>query len=382
MLTPEFQERIRWRDYLPWLVLLRTWEFAIRGTPMVCAVVATLLVWGIESAEHEAIGPHRIALATLALPAASLDSVPRWNVPPGALKVFWPYEAVIKDCTGAARLMTREPRLAALLLLSGLAQFAVWGWLGVIIARSAVAGLSDRRDSFPVAVTFGLRRWASSVGGPLLPLFAVAVMGLFVLVISLPGRVPYGVGAAWLWLISPILLLTGLAAAFLLGVLLISWPLIQTAVVIDRDCDGFNALSRVYNYITVRPWHLCWYVLVVAVTSPLVLLVVQWLEQTALAIMPGMALLGAGPGGNEARLPIALPWLLHLLVIAFSASYFWSAVGLTYVLLRRSVDGVPLEKLVSHDGSELNRDPYPVVGMAAAVPVPPSDAPPADPTPQ
>lgn len=45
MLTPEFQERFRWRDWLPWLMLLRTWEFALRSTPLVCALGGTLLCW-------------------------------------------------------------------------------------------------------------------------------------------------------------------------------------------------------------------------------------------------------------------------------------------------------------------------------------------------
>lgn len=378
MLTPEFQERFRWRDWLPWLMLLRTWEFAVRGTPLACAVLATLLCWGAQELARRVEGtpqldvPAEVLTALtggtpfpdLALPHETWIASQRSG--PAPADVFWPWRTVAEPLQQVVRVSTWRGGFGVA-LAAGL-QFVVWAWLGAVISRSAVGCLSETRDSFPAAVTFGFRRWANAAGGPSLPLLASAVLALLLVALTFPGRLPLYLGAAWLVVISPVLVLIGLMAAFLVGVLLVSWPLIQTAVAVDKDCDGFNALSRVYNYVTVRPWHLAWYVLVVFVTGPLVLLAAEWLVGGTVSLLTRMATIGAGAYGHGPAFAATLAWWGQLGLTSFAASYFWSAAGLAYVLLRRSVDGVPCDQLVPLGGEDRNREPYPVVGMSAATP--------------
>lgn len=379
MLTPEFQERFRWRDWLPWLMLLRTWEFALRGTPLACALLATLLCWGAQDLARRVEGtpkpeappelaamlPEGVEFPVEPLPhekwIASLDAAPAPADP------FWPWRTVSEPLQQLVRVFSWRGSIGAA-LAAGL-QFVIWAWLGAVISRQAVGCLSETRDSFPAAITFGFRRWPNAIGGPCLPLTASAALAVLLVVLTFPGRLPWLLGPAWLIAISPVLVLIGLAAAFLVGVLLLSWPLIQTAVAVDRDCDGFNSLSRVYNYVTMRPWHLAWYVLVILVTGPLVLFAAEWLAESMVSLLTRMATIGAGSSRHGPAFASTLEWWARLGLTAFAASFFWSATGLTYVLLRRSVDGVPCDQLVPIGGVERNRDPYPVVGMAAAAPV-------------
>lgn len=379
MLTPEFQERFRWRDWLPWLMLLRAWEFALRGTPLACALLATLLCWGAQDLARRVEGTPKVEAPpelTAMLPegiAFPVEPLPheKWiaslGSPPAPADPFWPWRNVAEPLQQVVRVSSWRGSVG-IALAAGL-QFIIWAWLGAVISRQAVGCLSETRDTFPTALTFGFRRWPNAIGGPCLPLAASAALAVLLVVLTFPGRLPWLLGPAWLIAISPVLVLVGLAAAFLVGVLLLSWPLIQTAVAVDRDCDGFNALSRVYNYVTMRPWHLAWYVLVILVTGPLVLFAAEWLVESMVSLLMRMATIGAGSSGHGPAFASTLGWWARLSLTAFAASYFWSAAGLTYVLLRRSADGVPCDQLVPIGGAERCRDPYPVVGMAAAAPV-------------
>jgi hypothetical protein len=379
MLTPEFQERFRWRDWLPWLMLLRTWEFALRGTPLACALLATLLCWGAQDLARRVEGTSKPEVSLELTPMLSEGiSFPVKPLPheawiaglqtgPAPADPFWPWRAVAEPLQQVLRVSSWRGSIGVA-LAAGL-QFIVWAWLGAVISRQAVGCLTETRDSFPVALTFGFRRWPNAIGGPCLPLAASALLATLLVVLTFPGRLPWLLGPAWLIAISPVLVLIGLMAAFLVGVLLLSWPLIQSAVAVDRDCDGFNALSRVYNYVTMRPWHLAWYVLVILVTGPLVLFAAEWLVGSTVSLLTRMATIGAGATGHGPAFESTLVWWAKLGLTAFAASYFWSATGLTYVLLRRSVDGIPCDQLVPIGGAERNREPYPVVGMAAAAPV-------------
>ena len=50
---------------------------------------------------------------------------------------------------------------------------------------------------------------------------------------------------------------------------------------------------------------------------------------------------------------------------SFGISLFWTSVTIIYLLLRQSIDKMPLDRLAPSDQERPPRDPLPVVGMPA-----------------
>ena len=50
---------------------------------------------------------------------------------------------------------------------------------------------------------------------------------------------------------------------------------------------------------------------------------------------------------------------------SFGINLFWTSVTIIYLLLRQSIDKMPLDRLAPSDQERPPRDPLPVVGMPA-----------------
>jgi hypothetical protein len=233
----------------------------------------------------------------------------------------------------------------------------VWGVLGGAIARQAlVESAADVRIGLAAGIGFGLRKLVQTVTVPLTPLAGVGLLGLVCAGFGLLYRLPGAVGPTCAGALAFVPLLLGVPMFWLLAWLAAGWPLMIAAVAAE-DSDSFDALSRSHGYVFHRPWRLAGYVLLAwGIGSGGLLLVVL-----AARLVLHLAAWGLAIGGPDAVIqayfgPLAVhpeSWaeLLHsgwvalvsLLVYAWAFSYFWSAAGQVYLLLRHDVDGTPHE---------------------------------------
>jgi hypothetical protein len=255
--------------------------------------------------------------------------------------------------------LVQEHPLATLLLVPLMILVKVIG--GGAIARSAAVdyGLGEA-SSWPRVLGFAAGRWLSLLGavvGPLVIVWLVAV-GLAM--------------AGWVFFNAPVLNVIGgvlfglfLLAALVATVVIIAYALgalMLTPAVMVEGTDGFDAVSRVYEFVFNRPVRLVLYLVVVLVQgivalfvasllAALVLLVARaaggaWVGDRGEAATMGLAAEDAGVTWDTAawfvRLWIAIPLAL---VTGYLFSYFYCAGTMLYLALRRVNDGQDMREV-------------------------------------
>ena len=237
-------------------------------------------------------------------------------------------------------------------------------FFGLAICRQAAIQFArNESGSFRQITEFGLSRWSRGLVCPLIPLMGAAAMLLTISVIALPGRVPI-LGQTWLWCASPLFLTCGIAITILLLAAAVGWPLMIAAIASD-DCDGFSGLSRSYSLWTGRPFQ--------AVSLATVALAIgSGVHFIATLVLHGtvdMTVLfvkfGAGAGTSIERIAADYHRFVENLVGGLGISLFWTSATIIYLVLRQSVDLMPLEQIAPSDAERPVRDPLPVVGMPA-----------------
>ena len=267
----------------------------------------------------------------------------------------------------------------------------VWTIFGGAIGRmAAVEFARDQRIGVGTALKFSLWRFLDYFSAPMLPLIAVAAVWGLCAAGGALGRIPVAgeiiVGVLWG---------VGLMFGFLMALILIGlaagWPLMFATVSVEAT-DGFDGLSRAYNYVFERPWLYFWYALVTMVYGSLVIFCV-WMMGELIVFLAGWALTwGMGyeaaarlfadaPRLMASAVPTtgatttgSLTWGTHLvggwlrlmavLVVGFVHSYFWVSTTIMYFLLRRSVDANDLDE-IHFDDEQQPDDLLPLVGTAA-----------------
>jgi hypothetical protein len=241
---------------------------------------------------------------------------------------------------------------------------AVWSLFGLAICRlAAVQFARDEAGSFRRATQFGVLRWCRAVASPLIPLAAAAIVILPVLVMAWLGRLPC-VGTTWLVLASPPLLACGFVIAVLLLAAALGWPLMIAAIAVD-DCDGFGGLSRSYSLWTGRPAYAVWCAVVAAGFGSLLHFLASLVLGWTLAITLSIATSGAGSELSAETLTTCCTLLVQGLLASFGISLFWTSVTIIYLLIRQSVDKMPLDRITPSDQERPPSDPLPVVGIPA-----------------
>ena len=131
------------------------------------------------------------------------------------------------------------------------------------------------------------------------------------------------------------------------------------------DCDGFGALSRSYSQLTGRPWNALGFAVIALLCGFVLLSFVSVLG--VVTVWCGISSTALGSGQERAERALMAPFasLVRLVVSGIGISYFWAATTVISLLLRREVDGAPLERLSLDDDARPVRDPLPVVGIPA-----------------
>jgi len=265
---------------------------------------------------------------------------------------------------------------AIFFLLGGL---AIWSVLGGGICRmAALHAAREEKIGVRTAVKYGLSKFFSFFGAPLLPLGFIVILGLCMALAGLVGSIAYL--GEWLYVLTFVLcLLAGAISAFLLVGLVAGWPLMWPTIAVE-DSDCFDSISRSVSYVWQRPFRYGLYSVVAVVYGTICYLFVRLFAFVTLRSVHCWSGWGMGPADRPAyalgadKLDVMWPeptfeafhgpmqweamngseavasvfvalfvWLVVGVVLAFLVSFFFSAATNIYFLLRREVDAADVD---------------------------------------
>lgn len=412
---PVVVRQIAWEELFPWLILLKTVRIALAPSLLAVATLAVLLTplgwhalsWllGVPAAQGEAPlgGLDRPPGATATRGTGRRGVEPPEPLPPAvrsqlaraiplAPRAYLPaaHSAMLDAYTGLTeplwRLFSRPVtvRQALVWLLGFVWTLAVWSLPGGLITRRACVQLATGQvPDLAGLVRLAAGRWSGYFFAPLYPLTGVLGLTLGVACLGLLVRWGGGVGLVLLALVWPLVLLAGVAAIWLLGGLLLGWPLQWPAISAERDGDAFDAFSRSFSYLYGRPLHYFFYFVLAAALGALLWAVADaavtaihhwclwalgwglgeeqptrldraiawWLGSAAeggLAPQPAPVGRPAPPAASlwlAGGVVAALAQLLRSVAIALRFSYFFAAATAIYLLLRQDVDEKELDEV-------------------------------------
>jgi len=266
---------------------------------------------------------------------------------------------------------------------------------GAICRSAALQFARDERPGLLESLRFSVCRTASFVSAPLWAAGIALLAGVAILLLSLLGNIPFGVGPVAVGVLSPLIIFLGfIVALFLIG--LIAGGSLMFPAVAYEGSDGMDAMGRAFGYIYTRPWRAAFYAAVamlygtacylfVRVFILIVLLAAR--AFTAAAIFTGDShartlegsrlnmidaiwpvptfgtMLGPWPntmaatewvGAVLVRIPLVV---IAAMLPAFLVSFFFSASTIAYAMMRKHVDGEDFDRIFTQaDVSEPEPD--------------------------
>jgi hypothetical protein len=263
---------------------------------------------------------------------------------------------------GLARLASVDARLREWtgLLVCFLWALVVWSLPGGLVARWAALGLvRGERPGWSATVGFVGRRWLSYLGAVLLPVTGMVLLAAPGALVGLLGR--SGFGLALLAVAWPLYLLGGAALALLAIGLALGWPLLWAAISVEGG-DGFDAVSRAYNYVFDSLLRFAGYVLLagllglagwaaVCVFAAAVLHFAVWAASWGAGVEPLRPALGGAVDADTLGGRGLAFWsaAVQLVAAAYLPSFVFTAGTALYLLLRFQVDGAELDQVHSDE---------------------------------
>ena len=302
-------------------------------------------------------------------------------------------------------------------LLMGVICLVVFGFFGGAICRSA-AIQSAREESIPIRDALGYARskFTGLLTAPLMPLAIFVGILVIMWVGGLVGAIPR-LGELLAGVTFPLAILGGFALAMIFIATVLGFFLMWPTIAVEGS-DGFDALSRVGNYLGGRLWSVSFYTFLLLLYGGLSFVVVRAIAQLTLKFTHWGAGLGLNLGSNVAldglgklngiwRMPAwsdlaILPtvgetpfwgtfhnaplnwseWIALVLIAAsvfvvvglvgaFVVSFFFCGSTQMYFLLRREVDATDFDEVFF-----VEPEPQPQPAPATSPPTQP--APPAE----
>ncbi len=318
-------------------------------------------------------------------------------------------------------------RVRFYLLLCLAWSIAVWAFFGGVITRLAAVQLSAKeRSTLMQAVKFVTSRYLSYILSPIVPLGVIAAIVIGLFLYGLIALIPIVGDLVFYGLLFPVILLGGIAMAFVvLG--LAGYPLMYCTIS-SEGSDTFDAVSRSYNYVFQAPWTYIWYSFCALLYGAAISFVVIFVG--CLTVVMGKWAVGSAAGVTtvESRRPdflfiyapeslgwkelmlkgsplavkqdpvtnkisdvsersakeyrdsmywwnyagagMASFWMVFvfLLMIGFSYSYFWTAYTMVYLQLRKKLDDVEVDDVYVDDLTAPVAAPTPPTTPAPAAP--------------
>ncbi|MFH5805364.1 hypothetical protein [Alienimonas sp. DA493] len=359
---PPSNRPVDWTYWLPEVRLLEAPRIALSPTIVALAFAGLLAAAAGDFALSELVGgPIRATASTFP-----------WDPPPAAY--FGPPLPGALEESPAVRALIAPLHLPAAGLndllsvadwpqtLGGVARLfwalLVWGFFGTAICRAAAVRFAVGASDSPLAaLRMAGGRWVSSLGGPLLPAVGLGVLALGLIVLGWAGDLP----AVGPWLVAVLwgaALLAGLAAVVLIVLLAVGWPLMLSALAVEKS-DAFDAFSRAFSYVLGRPLRLACHVVAGAIVAAVAVTLVQFAAAAAALLAAAGAGVGMGPAdlaslgvrpGAEGTADAAAAgeiWLAlwTALPAAYAAGLFWTLVAVSYFLLRYADDAVETDEI-------------------------------------
>ena len=400
---------VEWDEVCPWLILFRTFRIAASARCLVLAtvgvVITMLITWGFLPApdgahpcpmirQVESLPSHPAEILPAFLPPRPVEP-PSFHPEDGANEsppetlaespleappVVRPPRGVIpggisKSVFGIWQSLTRPfaPVFdssatwgeATGSLVAGLLILATWAFFGAAITRTAALRLTlDERAGWGRMFQFCCTQWIHYFFAPLCPLIPILVFALVMLPAGWLMRL--GIGTILVGILWPLILLGGMAGAFLLLGVLFGWPLMW-ATISTEGTDGFDAMSRTYSYVYQRPLRYLFYAVVASLFGLLCFAFVLLFTSLILGISTWAVSWGAGESLVAAmstgetsdlstlqRVGIGIHqfWTVGVKTVAlsFAYSYFWVATSAVYLLLRRDTDAKEMDEVFLEEG--------------------------------
>ncbi|MBI1246433.1 hypothetical protein GC197_01145 [bacterium] len=333
---------ISWHESFPWLVLFRA---ALIGFYLRVLFIAYLAVCVLAFGDW--IAGHLF------------EATPAEEAGPFAIKTYSDLLDIFMSSLGRPAL--HLPRLfgahTVLGFVGGL--FSVLWWVatfslfGGAISRIAAMEFSvNDRCGMKAAMQHSAKKFTAYFLSPLFPLFGVTLLMLVLVVFGLLN-----------WLATWIAVLTGLVgflavlAALGIGMLMVplvaGWPLMWGAI--SAECsDHFDALQRTYSYVTQRPFHYVWYLIIACLAGVAGHLAMGLFVGISMSSLATGLTWGQGTEQTEAIMQCTVAgsiwrfWFeaIQFLVPAYDFGYFFSVFSGIYLLLRHDVDQAEMDEIV------------------------------------
>lgn len=235
----------------------------------------------------------------------------------------------------------------------------VWTLIGGAIARIAAVRLTCAdRLGIGAALKFVGQKAVPLVTTPLIPMFGIVILSACVAAFGLIYWLPKPAGPMIAGVLAFLPLLAGLLLTLIVLGLAIGWPLMQASVAVEAE-DGFDAVSRSYAYVYQRPWHYAGYVILASILGIIGLAFVELFGRLVLYFAAfGLTLSNkaeiiasyydVSPTVETSMVSMTHGiWVMLVqgLVHGWVYAYFWTAMTVIYLLLRRDVDGIPVDEI-------------------------------------
>jgi hypothetical protein len=249
---------------------------------------------------------------------------------------------------------------------------AIWSFPGGVITRRAIVQLAtDEPLGIGSAAAYAGRKYAWYFLTPFYPLLGLLFLVLPVACLGLIVWLLPELGATLAGFSWPLVIVAGVAAMWLIGGLMLGFPLMWPTISAERDGDPFEAFSRSYAYVYGKPLHYFFYAIVAALFGALSFIVVLlavmivrefgfWAlswgagKQLAIELRTDALSFLAGEFDPERtgifwRLGATLVALIIAVVesvtSAFRFSYFFCAASAIYLLLRHDEDEKEMDEV-------------------------------------
>ncbi len=281
-----------------------------------------------------------------------------------------------------------------------LLSLAIWSVAGGAICRmAALHATREEKIGVRAGLRFSLSKFVGFFSAPLLPLAVILFLGFWMWLAGLVGSIPH----AGEWLYVPGFLLSviaGAVSAFLIVGLVGGGPLMWPTIAVEGS-EQFDAVSRSYNYLYSRFFRCGLYGLVASVYGLICYLLFRLFAFVTVRTVHVWASLGMSHFAEReeyavgaSKLDVLWPqptfehfqgpmqweamrtgserwaawvlavfvWLVAATVLAFLATFFFSAATNIYLLLRRKVDATDLDDVyVEEEPEEEGEEPPPAL---------------------
>ena len=287
-------------------------------------------------------------------------------------------------------------------LLISLVVFSITG--GAICRGAALQFSKNEKPGIGPCLKFALKRFLPLFFAPTAPVILVALLGLVIIfMLGLTTNIPW-VGELILALFFIIILFAGLLMTFTVIEAGAGINLMFGAIAYDNS-DTFDAISRSFNYVYLRPWRLAFYTLLAAVYGSIcdlfvrffvfvLLSISRWFLQLGIFAQSSKApqfnklaviwpspdffnLLGNGLDFSRSPTESIAAFVIYLvilvisgLVLAFAVSFYFSAGSVIYCLLRNKVDNIAIgdvfietEQMIQPDNAGQSEQPAQVANQ-------------------